>query len=391
MNFTPPGADLEDTATRSINFAPRGPRGSTTRPPPCCRGPGQWARRAPFDDIDEIDDFESEGRRRLGQRTKLGLLIGAVAAVVVIGLAIGYAVLGIGAQPGTVPSTSSSVDPNSPRQRTPSPPASEPAGVLLTDASMLSAEQAKKLDADRTWKVEVTQRGASEDAPVAACFGGDAVEGQPVPQQKILQVLSSSGKQSPSALHEATAYNTPEEAVQAFAVASRTLGGCATPGSYIAGGRVIKGLGDQAAGVMVKVVDGDNTASHTVVLSRTGRVLNVVDVTRPQGRQAGVVATRWPGVAGQSPPPGGNAVAGFGQGRTPPLGGDDQIPGHWRPPAGRRCDSPWLPLRLVPEETYAGSGSRPQLGTVPARSAARGRPCSDSVKSYFGLNEIVLT
>jgi len=76
-------------------------------------------------------------RRGLGQRTKLGLLIGAVAAVVVIGLAIGYAVLGIGAQPGTVPSTSSSVDPNSPPPTDTSPPASEPANVLLTDASML--------------------------------------------------------------------------------------------------------------------------------------------------------------------------------------------------------------------------------------------------------------
>ena len=101
---------------------PAGPRGSTTRPPPCCRGPGPAGRaRAPFDDIDEIDDFESEGRRGLGQRTKLALLIGAVAAVVVIGLAIGYAVLGIGAQPGTVPSTSSSVDPNSPPPTDPSP------------------------------------------------------------------------------------------------------------------------------------------------------------------------------------------------------------------------------------------------------------------------------
>ena len=50
--------------------------------------------------------------------------------------------------------------------------------------------------------------------------------------------------------------------MQAFAVASRTLGGCATPGSYIAGGRVISGLGDQAAGVMVKVVDGEDTR-HT--------------------------------------------------------------------------------------------------------------------------------
>ena len=78
-----------------------------TRPPPCCRGPGPAGVRRPrFDDIDEIDDFETEGRGGIGQRTKLALLIGAVAAVVVIGLAIGYAVLGIGAQPATVPSTS---------------------------------------------------------------------------------------------------------------------------------------------------------------------------------------------------------------------------------------------------------------------------------------------
>ena len=153
--------------------------------------------RSRFDEIDEIDDFETEGRRGLGQRTKLALLIGAVAAVVVIGLAIGYAVLGIGAQPGTVPSTSSSVDPNSPPPTTPARrPANRPA-VLLTDTSMLSPDAGSgKLDADRTWKVELTQRGASEDAPVAACFGGDAVEGQPVPQQKILQVLSSSGQRA---------------------------------------------------------------------------------------------------------------------------------------------------------------------------------------------------
>ena len=59
---------------------------------------------------------------------------------------------------------------------------------------MLSPEQAATLDPDRTWNVELTQRGASEDAPVAACFGGDPVEGQPASQQRIMQVLSSSGK-----------------------------------------------------------------------------------------------------------------------------------------------------------------------------------------------------
>ena len=104
VSFTPPGADMEDTATRSINFAPRRPPrvdDEATTVLPRTRASGRArARFDDIDDIDEIDDFESEGRRGLGQRTKLGLLIGAVAAVVVIGLAIGYAVLGIGAQPG---------------------------------------------------------------------------------------------------------------------------------------------------------------------------------------------------------------------------------------------------------------------------------------------------
>ena len=396
--YTPP-PELEDTATRSINFAPRRPPRTddeATTVLPRTRASGRTRSR--FDEIDEIDDFETEGRRGLGQRTKLALLIGAVAAVVVIGLAIGYAVLGIGADPATVPSASASVDPNSPPPTDPSSSATEPAGVLLTEASMLSPAQARQLDADRTWKIELTQRGASDEAPVAACFGGDAVEGQPVPQQKILQVLSSNGRQPLNALHEATAYNTPEEAVQAFAVASRTLGGCATPGAYISGGRVIRGLGDQSAGVMVKVVDGNNTASHTVVLSRTGRVLNVVDVNSP-GRaiKAGVVADAVAAVvAGQCTAAGGTCGGKVSvKAGPPPLGGDE--PGFLAtgdlPPVGG-ATSPWTaaPIEL-PEDDFAGSGCETvNWATVPAEvRSARVYLLTDSGKSYFGLNEIVLT
>ena len=120
---------------------------------------------------------------------------------------------------------------------------------------MLSPEQAATLDPDRRWNVELTQRGASEDSPVATCFGGDPVEGQPASQQRVIQVLSSSGKKAPSALHEATAYTTTEEASQAFAVASRTIGGCAVVGSYIESGRVVSGLGDQATAIVAKVAE----------------------------------------------------------------------------------------------------------------------------------------
>ena len=53
--------------------------------------------------VDAIDDFDENERTRLGQRTKLALLIGAVAVVVVIGLVIGYAVLGADNQPQDPP------------------------------------------------------------------------------------------------------------------------------------------------------------------------------------------------------------------------------------------------------------------------------------------------
>ena len=84
---------------------------------------------------------------------------------------------------------------------------------------LLSAAQAKPLDPKRTWKETLTQWGASEDAPVPACFVVEPPNGQPVSQQKILRVLSSNGKSAPSALHDVTAYASPEEAVQAYAAA----------------------------------------------------------------------------------------------------------------------------------------------------------------------------
>ena len=82
----------------------------------------------------------------------------------------------------------------------------------------------------------------------AGLFRRRAAERAAGSQQKILRVLSSSGKSAPSALHEATAYATPEEAAQAFAVASRTLGTCPAAGAWIASGRVVRGVGEQAAG-----------------------------------------------------------------------------------------------------------------------------------------------
>ena len=134
---------------------------------------------------DSIDDFSDidEGRWRLGKRTKLALLIAGVAAVVVVGLAIGRAVL-VGDTPTTSPSTGSSA--------TSAPSGVQPA-ELLNDDAMLNAKDAKRVSSDRTWKVASTQRGTTADSAKPACLGEPA-EGQPVSALTMQRLLSANGK-----------------------------------------------------------------------------------------------------------------------------------------------------------------------------------------------------
>ena len=87
-----------------IAFAPRRPRvkdDETTTILPRSR-PTKHRTQA----LDAIDDYEDDEPTALGKRAKLALIVGAVAAVVVIGLVIGYSVLSVGNQPQSQPSVS---------------------------------------------------------------------------------------------------------------------------------------------------------------------------------------------------------------------------------------------------------------------------------------------
>ena len=231
----------------STTLLPRTPTGS--------RNTRDWQ-----DSIDDFSDID-EDRSRLGRKTKLALLISLVAAVVVIGLAIGYAVLGLDKTSGATPT------PGRPTTSQPSissakPSQSQPA-VVLSDDSMINAKDAKLVDKSRTWKVALTQRGRTKDSSTPACLGGDPVEGQPTPQLTVLRLLSASGKQSPGILHEADAFTSAEEATQAYVVAAKTLGGCLEVGGYIESGWSVSGLGNQSLGLIVPIVKGsENRAPH---------------------------------------------------------------------------------------------------------------------------------
>ncbi len=399
----PDGNDVgsDDTAIRSFTFAPRTRRnGEETTTILARSGSTARGRHAPSGP-DQIDDYEDEADGRpIGERARWALAIGVIAAVVVLGLAIGYAVLGLGDQNrGTVPppaeSTAGSVGPTPTTSASEPPP---PGGALLTPEMMLTAAQAKPIDSKRTWKETLTQRGASDDAPVPACFGGEPDPGQPVSQQKILRVLSSSGKGAPSALHDATAYATNEEAAQAFTVASRTLGTCPAAGTWIASGRSVRGLGDQSAGAVIAVVNGDTAVYHSVVISRTGRVLNILDAGRPSdGIPPADVAAALAEVVKKQCGPTGGKCDGEAQVRPgpPPLGGDQ--PGFLAagdlPPVADSV-APWnaAPVELPQADFVGSSCENVDWTTVAAESRnARVYLHPDSGTTYFGVNQIVLS
>ncbi|HJV14785.1 MAG TPA: hypothetical protein VJ625_12925 [Propionibacteriaceae bacterium] len=353
--------------------------------------------------LDAIDDFDDDERRPLGRRAKLTLLTGAVAVVVVIGLLIGYAV-----RSATNQSQSQSQSSLAPSGGGGSDGASSNGGgqgpgqtgtALLSDAAMLSPTQAKALDGDRNWKVTTTQPGATEDGPTAACFGGEPLQGQPPPQHEAVRVLQANGKNAPVALHAATAYNSPEEASAAYAIASKTLGGCAVAGFWIKSGYLVSGIGNQALGLVVmEKVNGKNWRAHSVVLNRSGRVVNVVDAVQPStaiamasvakalGQVNKGLCTAAGGECGDQPKV---TVA------PPPMGGDE--PGFLAhgdlPPAGPKVYS-WVATEVVPpKEEFKGSGcERVNWTTEEAKSRnSRAYLIQESGKNFFGLDEIVLT
>lgn len=359
---------------------------------------GSRVRHRPEDDQDDGLDEDVEADPRADRR-RLLLLIGAVAVVAVLGLLAGYAIIRSTSQPIAAPGPSASPGTSDP-SASPGTDPSDPAGTaLITDALMLSPSQAETMDSKRTWKVALTQRGTSADSPNhPACLSTEATEGAPTPQQTVLRLLSSNGSDAPAALHQATSYPTAEEAAQAYAYAARSLGDCAMTGGWIYEGHLIGGVGDQAVGVTIQVLDGSTTEFRTVVLTRTGRILDVIDVAKPdkavtakrlaevagavvdtQCQAAGGACSDEPEAMDGPPPLGGDQPGFLAAGDLPPVGADQA---RW---AGTTPGEP-------DPDLLRGSGCETvDWSKVEAESRSHRTYLLSDSSSRFGLDEVVIT
>ncbi|MFL6025529.1 MAG: hypothetical protein ACJ72K_01250 [Friedmanniella sp.] len=388
----------EVRSARPLNFRqrrrpdPSDEEATTPLPPTTAAGRASGAHDAKAQGVDDLDLDEEHPHRLLGRRGRLALLIGAVAAVAVVGAAIIFAVASVG-RPAVQPTSAGTAGPGS--ASVSGAPATD-AGALLADGHLLLPATAEQIDPARAWKVALTQRPAAADAPTPACLTDQPAEGEPAAQQQVAQLLSSDGKAAPSALHRAAAYATPEDAAQAYAVATRTFGGCVAAGSYLVSGATVTGLGDQAAGVVVNVVTGGKTQLHSVVVSRTGTVVNVVDVARPGKavQLTGVARALAAVTALQCQAAGGKCDhTPVVKDAPPPLGGD--VPGFLAagdlPPAGA-ADESWVATPAEPpSETFLGSQCELVNWTRVNAASGSTRVYLVPSSTKFGLNDIVLT
>jgi len=338
---------------------------------------------------DSIDDFSDldEDRSRIDRRLTVGLIIAGVGAVVALGVWLIVAAV----------RADETVTPNPDPTGAPTAPASGEPVMLLDDNSMIKAADAKRIARDRVWKVALNQTGTDEESAQPACLGGDPIEGSPAAAQTILRLLST-GKQPPGLLHQAQAFTSPEEAALAYAVAAKTLGGCNQVGAYVRSGWSVTGLGDAAVGVVVAVKTGTTTDNHSVVLNRTGKVLNVADaVQRGDPAEIGNVAGALAVATGVQCRNAGGACPDdvSVKAAPPPLSGDELgfLAAGDLPPAGNVA-SLWVgDAPDVPQEEFVGSQcENVPWSKTPANSrTARTYLLEQGADPGFGLDEIILT
>jgi hypothetical protein len=158
----------------------------------------------------------------------------------------------------------------------------------------------------------------------------------------------------------------------------------------------VTGIGDQAAGLVVNVLTGGKTQWHSIVLSRTGRVLNIVDAARPgSALQVGKVGAALAAVTETQCQAAGGTCATSPKVTPgpPPLGGD--VPGFLAagdlPPAGN-ADESWVATPAAePTDTFLGSQCETVTWTRTGATTASTRVYLVPSSAKFGLNDIVLT
>lgn len=148
----------------------------------------------------------------------------------------------------------------------------------VVEAQLITDADAALIDKKAGWKISATADKVDQNSPQPQCLPLN-IEGAPLPASTKLRTLTSASANQLAALHQIDGYATSSDAAKAFALRKQALGSCGVVPSHIVRAWDVKGLGDEAVAVQIALQEKTLTY-HTIVLNRTGTVVNVVDVAQ---------------------------------------------------------------------------------------------------------------
>ena len=158
---------------------------------------------------------------------------------------------------------------------TPTPSATTPDPV--TEANLLTAAEMEAVAPKAGWKEGTTVTRLTNSTPRITCLANTT--GQPNPILTRQRTMTTASAQKLGAMHQIDAYANAAEASKVYELRAAQLAMCNDVPTWLVGADKVTGLGDEAQSVTIAYQDAV-AQYHTVVLSRTGTVVQALDTTQ---------------------------------------------------------------------------------------------------------------
>lgn len=265
---------------------------SPTRPEPTPAGSG---RRFAGASDPLSSSAEGHGTRALAAPAaalgKRRLIVGVVSAVV---LALIFGAVVVAQQAGLFNGRAT------PEPSASATPSVDPVATYLAQPADLSNLT------PGSWTTVSTATSLDTTTPQAKCLL-PSTEQKHAPVDAMVRTFAAGGDAG-AVLHQVSRYDTPSTAAAAYQELITQLGNCDRAPLFAAHGLTITGLSDEATGQVMMLQDA-TAAYHTILISRTGARVNIMDATQPKqpvkgetlGGVLAAVSTRQCGDGGTCP------------------------------------------------------------------------------------------
>lgn len=179
-----------------------------------------------------------------------------IAAVVVVGLIVGGVVwaTGLGSSQTAAPS---------------------PEPTVVVPEQLLTATDLGVI-ADSAWVEDTASTSPTDESPQPLCLPL-TVDGLPGMQSSAMRRLTTSSDQAISLVHYLNTFEDEAQANAAYTLRATQAGTCPDAQALVGGGFTVAGLADSASGATL-TVQGTPAEYHTLLVSRSGRTINLIDV-----------------------------------------------------------------------------------------------------------------